>query len=193
MPNATVPAAVEDFITKIKSADDKVRGPAWQGAATAGPAAIAPLAALLDAPSFEVARAAKRALYLIIRHAGRPGAKSEMAATEKALVPLLQNPSVIVRREGLWLLSEIGGDRAVAPMFAQLSDPQTREDARCALVRLPGAKATTALKSAFASAPEDFKYALADALRQRGEKVTGYPSRKLVPTKATTVGVPAKG
>ena len=47
--------------------------------------------------------------------------------------------------------------------------------------------AVGALKSAFFAAPEDFKYALAESLRQRGEKVAGYPSRKLVPTAQTSV------
>jgi hypothetical protein len=49
------------------------------------------------------------------------------------------------------------------------------------LTRLPGAQATAALKTAFASSPEEFKFALAESLRERGEKVEGYPSRKLVP------------
>ena len=47
--------------------------------------------------------------------------------------------------------------------------------------------ATRALKSAFAKAPEDFKYALAESLRVRGQPVEGYPSRKLVPSVQTTV------
>ena len=62
-----------------------------------------------------------------------------------------------------------------------------REDTRCALTRLPAPGAVTVLKAAFATAPEYFKYALAESLRQRGEKVEGYPSRKLVPTAQTSV------
>jgi hypothetical protein len=81
------------------------------------------------------------------------------------------------------MLSEIGGDDAVAPMAALLTDKDVREDARCALMRLPGRKATAALKSAFDRAPEEFKFALAESLRARGEKVNGYPSQKLVPTR----------
>ena len=75
-------------------------------------------------------------------------------------------------------------------MAALLTDKDVREDARCALTRLPAPGAVTALKSAFATAPEDFKYALAESLRQRGQKVEGYPSRKLVPTAQTTVAPP---
>jgi hypothetical protein len=48
----------------------------------------------------------------------------------------------------------------------------------------------TALKSAFATASGDFKYALAESLRQRGAAVEGYPSRKLVPTAQTNVASP---
>jgi HEAT repeat protein len=183
--------SLDEFIAKIKSTDDKVRGPAWQGAATCGAPAIKPLAEVMTDPNPEIARAAKRAIEVIVRHAGRPGAKKEAQAAEKELVPLLKNNAAPVRREALWMLSEIASDDAVAPMAALLSDPEVREDARCALVRIPGRKATAALKSAFAKGPEDdFKYALADALRIRGEKVEGYPSRKMVPVKPTSVGQP---
>jgi len=92
-----------------------------------------------------------------------------------------------VRRDVLWMLSEIGSGSAVGPMAALLGDHELREDARCALTRLPAPSAVTALKSAFIAAPEGFKYALAESLRERGEKVDGYPSRKLVPTAQTSV------
>lgn len=172
---------VDDLITRIQSADDSVRGAAWQGAATAGAAAIQPLSGLLTHVNYEIARAAKRALYRIIRHAGRPGARREAEAVEKELLSLLRSDSVLVRREALWLLSEIGGNRAIAPMAKLLSDPPVREDARCALTRLPGRKVTAALRSAFTTAPEDFRFALAESLRARGERVAGYPSKKLLP------------
>lgn len=179
--------SVDDLVAKIKSADDKVRGPAWQGAGPAGAPAVKPLAALMTDEAFEVARSAKRALQKIVRYAGRPGAKKEAATVEKELIPLLKSEAAIVRREVLWMLSEIGEDDSVAPMAALLTDKEVREDARCALMRLPMSAATKALKAAFASAPEDFKPALAESLRKLGEKVSGYPSQKLVPTKATTV------
>jgi len=182
--------SVSDLVARIKSTDDKIRGPAWQGAGPVGAPAVKPLAAVMTDPDFEISRSAKRALYKIVRHAGRPGAKKEAQAVEKELIPLLQNSAVPVRREVLWMLSEIGGDDAVTPMAALLTDKEVREDARCALMRLPGRKATAALKSAFGSASEEFKSALAESLRVRGEKVSGYPSQKLVPARATTVGQP---
>lgn len=182
--HAAEAVSVTDLVAGIKSTDDKVRGPAWQGAGPVGAPAVKPLAAIMTDPDFEISRSAKRALYKIVRHAGRPGAKKEAQAVEKELIPLLQNSAVPVRREVLWMLSEIGGDDAVAPMAALLTDKEVREDARCALMRLPGRKATGALKSAFGSAPEEFKPALAESLRARGEKVSGYPSQKLVPTRA---------
>jgi HEAT repeat protein len=179
--------SVQELVAKIKSPDDKIRGPAWQGAAPFGAPAVQPLAALMTEADFEVARSAKRALYVIVRQAGRPGASQEARAVEKELIPLLKSEAVVVRREALWMLSEIGGNDAVAPMAALLTDKDAREDARCALLRIPGRKATAALKAAFASAPDEFKFALADALRRRGEKIEGYPSQKLVPTRRTTV------
>jgi len=120
-------------------------------------------------------------------NAGRPGAETERRAVEAALVKLLQHPAAIVRREALWMLSEIGSPRVVKPVAALLRDPEAREDARCALLRLPGPGCRQALREALAAAPESFKYALADALRLLGETVTGYPSRKLVPTRQSSV------
>jgi HEAT repeat protein len=183
-------ASLDEFIAKIKSTDDKVRGPAWQGAAQYGAPAIKPLAAVMTDSDFEIARSARRALEVIVRHAGRPGAETEAQAVAAELILLLKVGATAVRREALWMLSEIGGNEAVAPMASLLSDQEVREDARCALTRLPGDKATAALKSALASAPEDFKFALAESLRKRGENVAGYPSRKLVPTRQTTVNQP---
>jgi hypothetical protein len=178
---------VDALIANLKSKDDKVRGPAWQGAGKEGAPAVKPLAALMSDPDFETARCAKRALQRIVRHAARPGAAKEARAVEKELIELLRNGPVPVHREVLWLLSEIGGDGAVAPMAALLVHADLREDARCALTRIPGKKATAALQKSFATAPEEFKFALADSLRARGEKVAGYPTKKLTPVKQTTV------
>jgi HEAT repeat protein len=136
---------------------------------------------------FEVARSAKRAMHRISRHAGRPGAAGESRAAETALIALLKHANVSVRRTALWMLSEIGGDRAVRPMATLLRDEEAREDARAALMRLPGRRPTAALRAALGDAPEDFKYALADALRKRGVEVEGYPTRKLAPSKPTSV------
>ena len=185
--HAAEAVSVSELVARIKSTDDKVRGPAWQSAGPVGAPAVKPLAAVMTDADFEISRSAKRALYNIVRHAGRPGAKKEAKAVETELIPLLNSDAVTIRREVLWMLSEIGDDDAIAPMAALLTDKEVREDARCALMRLPGNKATKALKSAFSSAPEEFKPALAESLRERGEKVSGYPSQKLVPTRSTTV------
>jgi HEAT repeat protein len=178
---------VEDLVAKIKSPDDKIRGPAWQGAAGAGAAAVKPLAAVMSDSDIEVARAAKRAVWLIVRHAGRPGADGERKAVQAALLGILKDQPATVRKEALWMLSEIGDAEAVAPMAALLADAEVREDARCAMMRLPGPQVTEALNQAFSAAPEEFKFALAESLRQRGQTVNGYPSQKRVPVKQTTL------
>lgn len=181
---------LDDFMARIRSPDDSIRGPAWQGAATWGAPAVKPLAPVMQDEDFEVARSARRALWIIVRHAGRPGAAKEAKAVAKELVALLDGSPAATRRELLWMLSEIGSDDAITPMAALLSDSEVRDDARCAITRVPGRKATAALKSAFARAPEDFKFALAESLRTRGESVKGYPSQKLVPSRTTAVTHP---
>ena len=122
-----------------------------------------------------------------MHHAGRSGAEHEAKAVALELIPLLNGTGAPIQREILWMLSEIGGEEAVAPMAALLANPEVCEDARCALMRLPFPQAAAAIKSAIAAAPDDFKSALAESLRQLGLPVDGYPSQKLVPTRKTTV------
>jgi HEAT repeat protein len=182
--------AVTAFIAKIKDSDDQVRGPAWQSAETIGAPAIRPLADLMTAPEMEVARAAKRGAWRIVRHAGRPGADADRRAVVTELLPLLEGRPTAVRREVLWMLSEIGGDESVQPVAACLAESELREDARAALERIPGAKSLAALQAGLAAAPADYKPALAHSLRVRGVKVAGHPSQKLVPTRSAPAAAP---
>jgi HEAT repeat protein len=178
---------IQGLIERIKSPDDVTSGAAWQSAGPYGAAAVKPLAALMADGDFELARKGKRALYRVVRHVGAPAADRERRTVEKELIVVLETSPSPVRREVLWMLSEIGSERAVGPMAALLTDQELREDARCALTRVPAPSAVAALRSAFLAAPKDFKHALAESLRERGEKVEGYPSRKLVPTAQTSV------
>lgn len=180
--------AVPALIEAIRSPDDKTRGEAWQGAASAGPGAIQALANLMADPQVEVARAARRALERIVRHCGRPGAKAERAAAQAELIALLKANTPVVRKEAVWMLSEIGDAQAVPAMGALLADPEVGEDARCAMLRMPAKAALKAFRGAWKTANEDFRPALAESLRQLGDKVEGYPSAKLVPNRQTTVG-----
>lgn len=186
-PNRELSESIDRLIMAIRDGNDDARGTAWQTAGKVGAPAIAPLSRLMTQSDFEVARSAKRAVHQIVRRAGRPGAESEAKAVEQELIALLRSDSPPVRREALWWLSEVGGEAAVAPMAALLANPDAREDARCALMRIPGESVSSALHAAFASAPESFRFALADSLRRRGAPVEGYPSQKLTPTKQTTV------
>jgi HEAT repeat protein len=178
--------AVDELIAGVRDASDKVRTQAWQNAGKAGAAAVKPLAAVMTDSDPEVARAATRALWQLARHAGRPGAVKEKQPVEKELIGLLsdENP-VAVRREVLWMLSEIGDANSVKPVAGLLKNNELREDARMVLERIPAKSAIAALKAGFEAASEDFKPNLAQSLRKRGQEVTGYPSQKLVPKKKT--------
>ena len=175
---------LSELLDRIKSSDVKVRGLAWQGAAPYGAAAVAPLAEVaVSHPDFEVVRAAKRALWKIVRHAGRPHAQAERKAVERELIKLLDRGDPNVRREFVWMLSEIGGNASVSPLAALLHNKDLREDARAALQRIPGRSAVAALKAALKTVPEDYRPAVAVSLRARGQTVKGYPSQKLVATR----------
>jgi HEAT repeat protein len=180
-------ADIQDLIERIKSPDDTISGAAWQSAGPYGAAAVKPLAALMAEGDFELARKGKRALFLIVRYVGHPAAAGQRRAVERELIVVLRSGPSRVGRHVVWMLSEIGSARAVKAMAVLLADPELREDARCALTRHPAPGAVKALRSAFAAAPEGFKYALAESLRQRGETVEGYPTRKLVPAAQTSL------
>ena len=179
---------IERLISRIKDDSAQVRTEAWQGAGEVGAPAVKPLAAVMTDENLEVARAAKRALWKIVRVAGRPGANKDRRAVESELAGLLGNDQpVAVRAEVLWMLSEIGARNSIKPLARLLRNEDLREDARMALERIPTKRAVTVLKAAFEKAPEDFKPNLAQSLRRRGEEVAGYPCQKLVPTKKTDV------
>jgi HEAT repeat protein len=179
---------VEELISKIKDDSAQVRTEAWQGAGEVGAPAVKPLAKVMTDENLEVARAAKRALWRIVRVAGRPGANKERRAVETELVSLLGDEQpVAVRREVIWMLSEVGARNSIKPFTGLLRNKDLREDARMALERIPTKRAVTVLKAAFEKAPEDFKPNIAQSLRKRGEEVAGYPCQKLVPRKKTDV------
>lgn len=183
---------LEEFVLGLRTAAEEPSAPPWHGARQYGALAVKPIAELLTAPEIETARNAKRALYDIIRYSSRPGAGAQRHEIQAQLLTLLQHPQETVRREALWMLSEIVDTQGVSGMAALLVVEGVREDARCALLRVPGKEAIAALRKAFESADEEFRYALADGLRARGVKVKGYPSRKLVPTRGTTLGTERK-
>jgi len=182
---------VDELIAKIKDKDDKVRSAAWLAAGEVGAPAIRPLAAVTtDAGSdLEVSRAAKRAMWQIVRHTGRPGAEAEKKPVVVELLALLADGQPVpLRREALWMLSEIGGDESIDPMARLLGNQELREDARCSIQRIPGEKSLSALKAALREAPAlEVALALAESLRARGAEVPGLPSPRLVPTKQTSV------
>ena len=180
--------AVDELIAGIRDENDKVRAETWLGAGEVGAPAVKPLARVMTDKDFEVARAAKRGLWKIVRHVGRPKAGNERMAVVGELVELLDDEQPVpVRREVLWMLSEIGTRKSIKPIAALLSNKALREDARMVLQRIPSKNALAALRAGFKAAPEDFKLNIAQSLRQRGVEVSGYPCVKLVPTKKTNV------
>lgn len=180
--------AVDKLLGKIKDNSDKVRTEGWLSAGEVGAAAVKPLAEVMTDDDMEVARAAKRALWKIVRHTGRPKATRAKRAVEAELLELLSDDQpVSVRREVLWMLSEIGSFKAVKPIAGLLSNKPLREDARMVLERIPSRSAIKALKAGLKAAPEDFKLNIAQSLRKRGTDVPGLPCMKLVPTKKTNV------
>jgi len=173
-------STAEDLFTALQSQDPDVRTEAWLSAGMVGAAAIDGLAKLVIEGNLEVGRAAKRALWKIVRTAGAPDGAREKSLVLNQLLKLLdaaKPPSL--RREVLWMLSEISSGKADVDAVAELlSHPDLREDARCALERIPGDRSLAALKEGFARAPKDFKLNIAHSLRARGADVPAAPEKK---------------
>jgi len=179
---------VYNLMAGIRDDDAKVRTEAWQSAGKVGAPAVKPLARVMTNREPEVARAAKRGLWQVVRHVGRPGAaKMKRAVTDKLVELLGDDQPVPVRREVLWMLSEIGNRKSIKPIAALLSDKDLREDARMVLQRIPNNAAIAALRAGLINASDDFKLNIAQSLRQRGVKVDGLDCVKLIPTKKTNV------
>ncbi len=175
-------AAVDELIAKIKSQDEKVRTRAWLGAGQVGAAAVKPLAETMTDANREVALAAKRALAQIVHDAGRRGAEEQKKAVIAELPLLLgDGRPAAVRREVLWLISEIGGDESVNAVAALLTNPELREDARCVLQRIPGDKSLAALRAGLESLPADFRPAVAESLRAGASRSADIRTRSWFP------------
>ncbi len=184
--------SLDELLAQIKDKNDKVRAKAWQAADKVGAPAIQPLAAIAKAGDLEVSRSACRAVWHIVRFAGRPGAEDDRKATVAALAAVVRDNQMPVqlRRDVMWMLSEIVKDEEITPdhVARGFDHPDLREDVRAALVRIPGVNSLATLKMGFERASGEFKVALACSLRARGVDVSDPPCPKLVPTKETKVG-----
>ena len=179
---------LDTLIEQIQSKDDAVRAAARDGAGPTGAAAVGPLAKIAASGDLEVARAANRAIQNIVYHTGRPGAENEAKAVSAELLKLLDDGRPVqLRRDVIWMTWQIAGEEAVEPVAALLANADLREDARMALERLPGEKATAALQTALAAADDAEKPAFAHSLGVRGVEISGVPDLRLVPTKKTAV------
>lgn len=202
---------LDALLEKINSDDPEVRTDAWLAAGGVGASAVKPLAKIVTeaeaevarlqaegkkeqlAQPLEVGRAAKRGIWKIVRTVGAPGNAEAKDAVVAELIDLLgDDQPASIRREVLWMLSEIGGEEtveAIRNIPGILENKELREDARCSVERIPGQAAIRALADGLEAAPDDFKLALAQSLRARGVEVDPekYPCQKLVPTKQTSV------
>jgi hypothetical protein len=180
------PLTVDALIAKIKDRNDKVRAEGWMNAGKVGAAAVKPLAAVMTSGEIdvEIARASRHALWQIVHSASRSGGEKDCAEVLVELQGLLADawPEAL-RREVLWMLSELGNAGSVPGVEACLKSSELVEAARCALERIPGEESLAALKEALISVPEKYRNHIAQSLRARGVELSEeiYPSQKLVP------------
>jgi hypothetical protein len=172
-----------ELVEALLSADPNTRTSAWLRAGEVGAAAVNPLVKLMVDGEMETSRAARRAIWKIVRTMGSPEVpeQEKRAVIERLSALLKSGQPVTVRREVLWMLSEIADSQACEPIGVLLMEEELREDARCALERIPGDESIAILEASMKKVPDDFKMNIVQSLRARGVKIEGYPCRKLVP------------
>jgi HEAT repeat protein len=174
---------LEELVRGIRSGKPEVRTRAWQQAGTVGAPAVKPLARLCTEQNLQVRRAAKRGLEAIVPTVGAPEVQPAKSAVIRELLALLaDNQPIALRRDILWLLSEIGSGESVEPITMLLGHRVLREDARMVLERIQPEESLTSLRNALGSVPEHFRLNIAQSLRARPEAVDPekYPCQKLV-------------
>lgn len=168
---ATAPPdeSVGRFLQRIESEDADVRCATWQEAGRMDARAVAPLAELMCGEDREVARAAQHALTtLVVAHTRRPAhdLRRQAVTTAVAKVACGEYPFQ-VQREGIHLLSLIGGASAIEPLGGLLTDPDLNDEARMALQRIPGPRATGTLIEGLSRVDEPMRLRLIEALGRR--------------------------
>ena len=134
------------LIADVKAGDTVLRLRAVDQAALVGADAIVPLGEVMGGSDAAAAKAAMEALRRVAYHAGRPGAAAERRKAAAELVKLLAaGQPRRVRAEALQLLGGVAGDPAVPGMARLLADESLKDDARMALQRMPGKRASAAL------------------------------------------------
>lgn len=173
---------VDRLIRGLRAQRPSHREEALRGAPEVGVAAIAALGALAQDDNHDLRRRATRALWAVVRRAGRLGADADRAGACGALLTLLHDARAeALRRDALAMLGELAGAAEVPAIAALLDDAAVREDARMALENIPEDAARAALEDALARADDAFKPAIAQSLRARGVATPDFPCVKRVP------------
>lgn len=181
---------VAELIRALQGDSNEKRAQAWFACGPLGATAIPRLVALwgeADA-GLEVQRAARHAVIQIVRFASRPKAREsrKRVVTELSRLVEADGPAQI-RRELLWLLSEIAGDESLPVLSRLLAQAAVREEACMALERIPGRRSLKILENSLSQSPADFKPVLAAALARRGHETKGVDSPRLAPRAQTQV------
>jgi hypothetical protein len=158
------------LVKAIQGGDRDARMAAVEQLSQMGAAAIEPLFGLIGGEDKVADRLARRAVEAITQRAAAPEAEADRTDVAAALLRQAKSRRPAAARHfALRMLSFVGGDGEVASLRALLRDPDAREMARWALVRIPGDKALNALAVA-ASTEKDpaFKAALITSLGARG-------------------------
>jgi len=162
---------VATLLANVQHGDARARTDAIAAAPLVGVGAIPGLAEVYESEDPAATRAASECLRRIVHNAARPGAAVERADAAAALAALITQDHIRqLRVDAIHWLGLVGGPSEVAALAAQLADLTLRENVRLAIERLPCAEADRALRTAYASAGDDYRDSIELSLRARARR-----------------------
>ncbi|UCH36326.1 MAG: ThuA domain-containing protein [Armatimonadota bacterium] len=159
---------VRTLAPQLGAEDEDARYAAKSRLIGMGEPAVAPLMAMVAAGDAQLAGEARDTLIWIAqRWAGTPQA----AGIQRWVIHLAgRERAASVRRIAAHMLGLMGDARAVATLKSMLSEDALREDARQALMQIPGPEATQALVEMLGTVGPESQQAILHALGARGDR-----------------------
>ena len=177
---------VSDIVAKMPAQDVSIGVPLIVELIKTGPTGLKELCGMITPPADVADAKARFALHGVVLHVMRPGAKSEAAMTEKALLgALAAAENADLKQFFIKHIELCGSDAAVKPLGALLGDARLCEPATRALLRIRTDAATAEIRGALSGAKGPALVTIVRALGQARDKVSGKAILKYADSKET--------
>ena len=166
-------ATVGEIVAKMPAIDHAEGAPLIAEIIKAGPAALKELCGMITPPDDTADAQARFALHGVVLHAMRPGAETERAMLEKALLDGMASAKQADLKQFFVKQIELcGSDTAVKPLGKLLGDARLCETATRALLRIRTKAAITEIRGALGGAKDAALVTIVRALGQARDKAS---------------------